>query len=52
MDDQSLLDLMHSVFITQGTQSNEEFTFEEFYNVVSGFYNRQNWYFVQWSFKL
>jgi Ca2+-binding EF-hand superfamily protein len=41
LDDNALLDLMHSVFIKQGTQSNEEFTFEEFYTVISNYYNRQ-----------
>lgn len=40
MDDQSILDMMHGVFIKQGTQSNEEFTFDEFYQVISGYYNR------------
>ncbi len=43
MDDQALLDLMHGVFINQKTQSNEEFTFDEFYQVISAYYNRQQW---------
>lgn len=41
MDDSALLDLMHSVFISQKTQSNEEFTFDEFYQVISNYWNRQ-----------
>ena len=41
MDDAALLDLMHSVFISQKTQSNEEFTFDEFYQVISNYWNRQ-----------
>ena len=40
MDDQAILDMMHGVFINKGTQSNEEFTFDEFYQVISGFYSR------------
>lgn len=40
MDDQAILDMMHGVFINKSTQSNEEFTFEEFYTVISAFYNR------------
>jgi len=40
MDDNSLLDLMHSVFINQRTQTNEEFTFDEFYQVISNYYSR------------
>lgn len=40
LDDHALLDLMHSVFINQKTQSNEEFTFDEFYQVISNYYSR------------
>lgn len=43
MDDNALLDLMHSVFISQKTQTNEEFTFDEFYQVISTYYSRQAW---------
>lgn len=43
MDDQALLDMMHGVFINQSTQSNEEFTFDEFYQVISNFYSKQGW---------
>ena len=41
LDDHALLELMHSVFIGQKTQSNDEFTFDEFYQVISNYYNRQ-----------
>ena len=41
LDDGAILDLMHSVFINQKTQSNEEFTFEEFYQVISNYYSKQ-----------
>lgn len=40
MDDNALLELMHSVFINQKTQSNEEFTFDEFYQVITSYYSR------------
>lgn len=35
MTDDDILELMHSVFITRKTESNEKFTFEEFYQVLS-----------------
>ena len=41
LDDQALLDLMHGVFTNQKTQSNEEFTFDEFYQVISNYYSKQ-----------
>lgn len=41
MDDDALLELMHSVFINHKTESNEEFTFEDFYMVISKYYNRE-----------
>ena len=41
LDDGAILDLMHSVFINQKTQSNEELTFEEFYQVISNYYSKQ-----------
>jgi Ca2+-binding EF-hand superfamily protein len=40
MDDQAILDMMHGVFINKGTQSNEEFTFDEFYQVISAYYSK------------
>lgn len=40
MDDNALLELMHGVFINQKTQTNEEFTFDEFYQVITNYYNR------------
>jgi Ca2+-binding EF-hand superfamily protein len=40
LDDGAILDLMHSVFVNQKTQSNEEFTFEEFYQVISNYYSK------------
>lgn len=43
MDDNALLELMHSVFINQKTQSNEEFTFDEFYQVITSYYSRHAW---------
>ena len=43
LDDQALLDLMHGVFTNQKTQSNEEFTFDEFYQVISNYYSKQGW---------
>ena len=35
LTDDDILELMHSVFITKKTETNEKFTFEEFYQVVS-----------------
>lgn len=35
MTDDDILELMHSVYITNKTQSNSTFTFEEFYQVIS-----------------
>lgn len=41
MTDDDLLDLMHSVFIKNQTTSNESISFEEFYTVISGYYNKR-----------
>jgi len=35
--------MMHSVFINNKTQSNETFTFEEFYEVISQFQAKNHW---------
>ena len=43
MNDEALLDLMHSVFINQRTQTNEEFTFDDFYQVISAYYSKHAW---------
>ena len=40
MTDDDILELMHSVFITRKTETNEKFTFEEFYQVVSQKYSK------------
>lgn len=40
MDDDALLDLMHSSFIKNQTESNERFSFEEFYLIISRYYAR------------
>jgi centrin-1 len=34
MNDDEILELMHSTFINRKTSSNESFTFDEFYNIV------------------
>lgn len=41
MSDDDLLDLMHSVFINHQTTSNESISFEEFYTVISSYYNKK-----------
>jgi Ca2+-binding EF-hand superfamily protein len=35
------MDLMHAVFISNNTGSNEEITFDEFYQVISKYHERQ-----------
>jgi hypothetical protein len=37
MNDEDILEMMHSTFINKKTSSNEAFTFEEFYMIVSTF---------------
>ena len=37
MNDEDILEMMHSTFINKKTSSNESFTFDEFYTVVTGF---------------
>lgn len=39
--DEDLLEMMHSTFINQKTKSNEGFTFDEFYMIVSKFNNKK-----------
>ena len=39
MNDDDIMELMHSTFINRKTSSNESFTFDEFYNVVT-FHNQ------------
>ena len=41
MTDDALLDLMHAVFINHQTTSNESISFEEFYTVISTYYNKE-----------
>jgi hypothetical protein len=38
IDDQAMLDLMHACYITNQTESNERFSFDEFYLVISKYY--------------
>jgi hypothetical protein len=40
MDDEAILDLMHSAFIKHNTETNERFSFEEFYTIISKYYAR------------
>jgi Ca2+-binding EF-hand superfamily protein len=40
INDDDLLELLHSTHINQKTSSNEGFTFDEFYSVVSKFANK------------
>jgi centrin-1 len=40
MNDDDILEMMHSTFINRKTSSNESFTFDEFYSVVT--YHNQN----------
>lgn len=42
MNDDDILEMMHSTFINRKTSSNESFTFDEFYSVVS-FHNQSKW---------
>ncbi len=42
LTDDDLLDLMHAVFIKHQTTSNESISFEEFYGVISAYYNRKD----------
>ena len=42
LTDDDLLDLMHAVFIKHQTTSNESISFEEFYTVISAYYNRKD----------
>ena len=42
LTDNDLLDLMHAVFIKHETTSNESISFEEFYTVISAYYNRKD----------
>ena len=39
MNDDDILEMMHSTFINRKTSSNESFTFDEFYSVVT-FHNQ------------
>ena len=40
MNDDDILEMMHSTFINKKTSSNESFTFEEFYTIVANFNNK------------
>ena len=42
MNDEDILEMMHSTFINKKTSSNEAFSFDEFYTVVAGF-NAGKW---------
>lgn len=37
MNDDDILEMMHSTFINKKTSSNEAFTFDEFYTIVAAF---------------
>ena len=39
MNDEDILEMMHSAFINKKTSSNEAFTFDEFYQIVAAFSN-------------
>ena len=41
MNDEDIMEMMHSTFINKKTSSNESFTFDEFYTVVVA-YNTKN----------
>ncbi len=48
LNDDDLLELMHAVFIKNQTTSNESISFEEFYTVITQYYNKkehqkENW---------
>ena len=40
MNDEDILEMMHSTFINKKTSSNEAFTFDEFYSIVVAFNNK------------
>ena len=40
LNDDDLLELLHSTHVNQKTQTNEGFNFEEFYRIVSKFANK------------
>ena len=40
MNDDDILEMMHSTFINKKTSSNEAYTFDEFYIVVAAFNNK------------
>ena len=40
MNDDDILEMMHSTFINKKTSSNEAFTFDEFYTIVAAFNNK------------
>ena len=40
MNDDDLLEMMHSAHVNQKTATNEGFTFDEFYGIVSKFANK------------
>ena len=40
INDDDILEMMHSTHVNQKTSTNEGFTFEEFYNIVSKFNNK------------
>lgn len=42
MNDDDILEMMHSTFINKKTSSNEAFTFDEFYTIVAAF-NSNRW---------
>lgn len=41
LTDDDIMEMMHSTFINKKTTSNEYFTFDEFYNIVSSFHNNK-----------
>ena len=40
INDDEILEMMHSTHVNQKTSTNEGFTFEEFYNIVAKFNNK------------
>lgn len=40
MNDEELMEMLHTIHINRGTSTNEGIGFEEFYNIVTGFYKK------------
>jgi Ca2+-binding EF-hand superfamily protein len=42
INDEEILEMLHSIFINQKTNNNEGLYFEEFYQIVTKYYKRHN----------